>query len=421
LKPIQYIVTETDDVIVSQVGIALIGALIQRSELGTRIAKPDFEAIEAYADNEFFAHALGMNSLPSEPTLRQRIDELGRADCAGIVIDEAVDMVARHAPDLRPVHGRWIPLDIDVSPFDNSGSSKEGIGRTYHKTDGYAPIFAYVGDKGYQVDCQLREGQHHSQKGTPEFLRRAIGRAKRLLRDEQKLLVRMDSGFDDEKNLRALRLEGADWIIKRNLRGESREKWIEIGHAYGEISTPREGKQRLVGSTSLQRDGRQQRVVFEIEIRSSDSHGQKLLVPETEISTYWTSLELTPDQIIELYRQHGTSEQFHSEVKTDLDLERLPSGKFATNALILALGLFAYNALRLCGQEALRLDRDLPPTQRMPLRKKRHRRRLRNVIQDFIYMAGRVVLHARRKGLRLWSGNPWRAAWRAVYASFVTA
>ena len=30
---------------------------------------------------------------------------------------------------------------------------------------------------------------------------------------------------------------------------------------------------------------------------------------------------------------HGTSEQFHSEFKTDLDIEQLPSGKFATNAL----------------------------------------------------------------------------------------
>jgi hypothetical protein len=29
-------------------------------------------------------------------------------------------------------------------------------------------------------------------------------------------------------------------------------------------------------------------------------------------------------------------EQFHSEFKTDLDIARLPSGKFATNALVQA-------------------------------------------------------------------------------------
>ena len=38
-----------------------------------------------------------------------------------------------------------------------------------------------------------------------------------------------------------------------------------------------------------------------------------------------------------LYRQHATSEQFHSEFKTDL--ERLPSGKFPTNDLVMHLGV----------------------------------------------------------------------------------
>ena len=33
-----------------------------------------------------------------------------------------------------------------------------------------------------------------------------------------------------------------------------------------------------------------------------------------------------------------------------MDLERLPSGKFATNALILELGMIAYNILRMIGQ-----------------------------------------------------------------------
>lgn len=35
--------------------------------------------------------------------------------------------------------------------FDNSGTKKEGVSRTYKGTDGYAPIFAYMGQEGY--DC----------------------------------------------------------------------------------------------------------------------------------------------------------------------------------------------------------------------------------------------------------------------------
>lgn len=37
-----------------------------------------------------------------------------------------------------------------------------------------------------------------------------------------------------------------------------------------------------------------------------------------------------------------------------MDLERLPSGKFDTNALILKLGMLAYNILRIIGTEAMK-------------------------------------------------------------------
>jgi hypothetical protein len=63
-----------------------------------------------------------------------------------------------------------------------------------------------------------------------------------------------------------------------------------------------------------------------------DQNGQILLVPDIEFESYWTTLDLEPEEIIDLYHGHGTCEQFHSELKTDLDLERLPSGKFSTNA-----------------------------------------------------------------------------------------
>jgi len=43
---------------------------------------------------------------------------------------------------------------------------------------------------------------------------------------------------------------------------------------------------------------------------------------------------------------HGECEQYHSEVKSDMDVERLPSGKFETNALVLELTVIAYNILR---------------------------------------------------------------------------
>ena len=152
------------------------------------------------------------------------------------------------------------------------------------------------------------------------------------------------------------------------------------------------------------------RVVFKVSKRTIDAKGQFLLIPDLEVDTYWTSLPDPPEAIIKLYQNHGTSEQFHSEIKSELDLERLPSGKFATNNLVLHLGLAAYNILRFIGQESLKVSD-------APLRKKTQRRRIRTVIQNLITLASRLVYHARRYKLSFGRHCPWFVRFRRIYAS----
>ena len=42
------------------------------------LGKPDFDAIKPFRADPFFRHALNMNKVPSEVTLRQRLDAGGR-------------------------------------------------------------------------------------------------------------------------------------------------------------------------------------------------------------------------------------------------------------------------------------------------------------------------------------------------------
>jgi hypothetical protein len=440
----EFIIKHTNEVLVSHSGLALAGAILQQSPLRDRLSairlgdrkrpttshgdvllsmigllclgKSDYADIEAYREEEFFRRALGLARLPSEETLRQRMDELGATPTA-VLHEEAARLVARHASALTPCYGDWLPLDIDVSPFDNSGTKKEGVAWTYKKLDGYSPNFAYLGLEGYLVHCELRPGNQHCQDGTPDFLDRAVALARKIT--QGKLLVRMDAGNDDAENLRRLRkMQRVDWIIKRNLRRESEAEWLEVAQAHGNWEESRPGKMIYTGETWREREGKLYRVVFEVIERTITADGQRLLIPDIEISTWWTSLRLPPKTVIELYHQHGTSEQFHSEIKTDMGLERLPSGKFATNALMLSLGLVAYNVLRLCGQQALAENERLPPAAKMPVDKPVFRRRLRSVIADLMYFAARLTRHSHRWGLSLWRDNPWRSIWEAVYRRF---
>ncbi|MBT4513169.1 MAG: transposase, partial [Chloroflexi bacterium] len=153
------------------------------------------------------------------------------------------------------------------------------------------------------------------------------------------------------------------------------------------------------------------RIVFRVTERTMDTRGQALLLPELEIETYWTSLPDDPRTIVNLYHDHATCEQFHSELKTDMDMERLPSGKFQTNELVLLLGMMAYNILRLIGQAGLEAGN-------APIRKRAFRRRVRSVMQDLIYLECRVASHARRRVLSFERHCHWFKTWRQVYLRF---
>ena len=183
----------------------------------------------------------------------------------------------------------------------------------------------------------------------------------------------------------------------------------------GRRSCPRPGKEVYIGSLVGERADVCEQIVFEVVRRTTRADGQVLLIPEIEVQTWWTNLAAPPEDVIRLYREHSTCEQFHSELKTDLDLERLPSGKFATNALLLLLGMMAYNALRLCGQISLGQAHHRPAEKQGTLRKKAGRRRLRSVLLDLMYQAARWVCHGRRFGLSFGRFNPWYDVWRGTY------
>ena len=299
-----------------------------------------------------------------------------------------------------------VPVDIDVTPMDNSKSKKEGVSRTYKGFDGYAPMMAYIGTEGYAINFELREGKQHCQKGTVEFLQETIKLCHKLT--DKPLLIRLDSGNDSIDNVAVLMDTGCFFIIKRNLRRESTDDWFEMAKQYFQnVNSPRDGKTVYIGSDWKTVTSKQfnkeftLRTGYEITERTIDKYGQFNLVPDVEVETWWTNLGDPDEEIIRLYHAHGECEQFHSEVKTDMDLERLPSGKFATNALILELGMLAYNILRMIGQGTIG---GRAPRQKRDVK----RRRLRTVISNLIMLAGYVTMHARQLIIGLGKSNVWR-------------
>jgi len=387
--------------------------------------KTEFEAVkEMEEDPEFYRSSLGIvRALPSTETLRQRMDDIGD-NLRKEILQANITMFKNAGIEPGALPNGFVPVDIDVSPFDNSKTKKEGVSRTYKGMDGYSPIFAYIGTEGYLVNSELREGKQHCQKGTPAFLCQTLKLCHQLT--DKPLLIRLDSGNDAAENLGILLEDGSWFIVKRNpRRSEAKEVWLDNVKAWcRDIRHPREGKTVYVGTswkdvTYQDSDNKPKsvgiRIGYEVTERTIDKNGQIRLAPDIELNTWWTNLGLSDDEIIRLYHAHGECEQYHSEIKSDMGVERLPSGKFATNELVLELTILAYNILRIIGQESLKC-KGSPKTKR-PIK----RRRLRTVISNLILIASLVVEHGGNLVLFLGQSNIWRFAFLDIFRKFYSA
>lgn len=396
----------TADVLRSFVGLLTLG-------------QSDFEAVTNKRRDDYFRQALGISQVPSAETLRQRCDEYAKP-LRFVVAHATTELVRRAKAPISGLATGHVPLDCDVTPMDNSKTRKEGVSRTYVGCDGFAPIGGYLGREGWCLELELRPGSQHSQKDFLPFLRRVLYRARRLVGPDRRLLVRLDSAHDALQTRTELAdTEATDFIVKWNPRKQDVEAWWQRAEKEKRVTSDpkRPGKRTalLDEAISCEHDGRPytfRRLVRLVE-RTVDRKGQPLLLPEREIEGWWTSLDVPATQVIELYADHATAEQFHSELKTDLDIERLPSGKFATNALMLALAGLAYNILRLIGQIGLLGDW-------APVRHPAKRRRLRTVMQELMYMAARVLRTGHRVVLRFAHHCPGFAAFDVVYGRLAT-
>jgi len=377
---------------------------ILKSYLGLLcLGKNDFDAIENFRSNAFFMRALGLASVPSSPTLRQRLDihaaswfdlaaQLNHKLLASTVNGKAIDFGALACG--------YTPVDLDTFAMDNSSTKKELVGRTYAGVDGYCPFAVYLGGLGYCLELALRPGVQHSASESQYNFERALPMAASLVAGS--MLVRADSGFCSLKLFQEITAQ-ADalgreiaFLIKWNPRRAPVEAiaGVKVADAGTQWVIHRPGKRECVWQEHLDlvnvgSQANPVRRVYRLSERTIDKHGVVLLLPEYVLEGWTTTLpaRFEPADIIALYCDHATHEQFHSEFKTDMDLERLPSGKFDTNYLVCQLAAVAMNLLRLIGQNTLH-EPDAP------VRRAAKRRRIKTVMQEMMFKAARMIKHA---------------------------
>jgi hypothetical protein len=100
------------------------------------------------------------------------------------MFDHGPGMIEQLLRSQRPDYGvlacGWLPLDVNTFAMDNGGKAKEGGGRTKAGVDGYCPLAAYLGARGFCLELALRPGVQHSARETDFTLERVIPTAQRL-------------------------------------------------------------------------------------------------------------------------------------------------------------------------------------------------------------------------------------------------
>jgi len=455
-EPVEFIVKKLPYDLSSHGGLALVGRLFKRINLPAMVdpqypvragiansdilkcylalltlGKNDFEAVEGFRSQRFAHQALGLRAVPSSATLRQRFDAMGTdwSELADRINRAVLSTQINGAPiDFGALSTGHLPLDIDTFVMDQSDTAKEGVSWTYAGVQGYCPIALYLGTRGYCLELDLRPGSQHSACESEYNIERALATACAVAKAP--LLLRADSGFCSQ-HLISRTLEQAaslgprvDLLIKWNPRTAPVEQIA--AQRCADTSTVwtvlREGKRECLWSQALDAVAvpvggpRSLRRLYRLTERTLDKKGQPLLLPEYVLEGWTTTLgpEVDHEQLIALYRDHATHEQFHAEFKTDMDLNRLPSGKFATNHLVCALAALAMNLLRIVGQHTLHESDS-------PLRKAALRRRIKTVMQEMMYKAARIISHARGWVLGISGSDSGFAVFERAFGKMKTA
>jgi hypothetical protein len=112
--------------------------------------KSDFVAIAQHREDDFFHEAMGLSQVPSEATLRQRMDD-HTAEFLQVVSWATVEFLMKAEVPLTSLSTGHTASDIDGFAMDNSGTKKECVSRTYRNFDGYLAMPVSLANEGWLI------------------------------------------------------------------------------------------------------------------------------------------------------------------------------------------------------------------------------------------------------------------------------
>jgi len=307
---------------------------------------------------------------------------------------------------------RGLTLDFDSTICETYGVKKQGAQRTYMNVRGYQPFLAIVAESGEVVHSRLRGGRAAPARGAGHFVGEALGRVRRA-GCQGPLVVRADSGFYVDEVVRACQRYHARFSITARMYKRvsasiaeiPSDAWQPIPNWVGGTAEVAEVPYLAFANSHRRRSSGRHPVAVRLIVRRALPDHDQLSLPglDYRYHAFITNREGSALELEADHRQHAVIETYIEDLKNGLGLNHLPSGRFAANAVWLALNMLAHNLLRWLGRLLAGVG----------WKAKTWRHRLLSV-------PGRVVQSGRRTSLRLPARWPWRTQFESVLAGLKT-
>lgn len=359
--------------------------------------------VRYYRDDPMVLRILGLKRLPDVSTTSRL---LASTDAASVTsLRQLIRQMALQA--LTALGLRRLTLDFDGSVI-GTGRSAEGTAVGFNRKKkgqrSYYPLFCTIAQTGQVFDVLHRPGNVHDSNGAQDFILACINAVRTAL-PGVRIEVRMDGAFFSDALvtlLADLRVEFTisvpfERFVELKKKIESRRWWQSLNKDLGYFELrwkPKSWNRRyrflFVRTRSVIRD----KEPIQLDLFVPQAHGY-------EFKVIVTNKKIRAREVVLFHNGRGAQEGVFAELKSQGQLDYVPTQTLAGNQVFLLSAVLAHNLNRDLQMTAHEPSRETTP-QRSPLW---HFERLETLRLKLVNRAGRLIHPQGRLTLSM-STNP---------------
>jgi hypothetical protein len=303
--------------------------------------------VEFYQDDPLIQRVLGLKVLPSVSTIARTLTQFD---------DRAVE--AHHELNRTQVTHRLQKLDIRrvTVDFDGSVSSTKkhaegsavGFNKQKKGARSYYPLFCTVAQTGQVFDVLHRSGNVHDSRGAVVFVRQCVERIRAAVPGAV-IEIRMDSAFFSDEMVELLEDLGVQFTISVPFERFTELKGMVYGRKLWRRATV-DGRLRYFEKTWKPKCWtRSYRFLF---IRKATDGQQKGPIqldlfeptePGFDFKVIVTNKTAWAMKVVRFHEGRGQQEHLFAELKTQTNMDYVPSRSWAGNKIYLLCAVIAHN------------------------------------------------------------------------------